>query len=146
MPWSLGHFKSLSSKFDKCIGFIGSPKHCSLRLFPERNLFLSEASTATHHPPSRPACQTRWWTISCIMPSKLGATWPPWPSIKWQEKAGTSKSLLTACSIMTGTLLMGRAAPWPMLSSPAWIKWRATHTLMIMRSGVTEVFTRRKAL
>lgn len=104
-------------------------------------------STATHRPPSHPEWHQVWWTTSWLTPSKLGATQPPWTSVGCRLTAGgrrlegTSECLLTAFFTKTGTLLTGRVAPLPTPFSPAGMKWRVTHTLMMMRSGAMEVFT-----
>lgn len=114
----------------------------------QRNMLhslFSPVSTATHHLRCHPACTTAWWTESWAMPSKLGATQLPWISVEcWQttkgrQLEGISGCPLTACFTMTGTLLMGRVAPWPTPSSPAGGKWLETHTLMIKRSGAMKV-------
>lgn len=114
--------------------------------------FFAKVSTVTHRHRSHPACPTFWWMTSWGLPSKLGATSPPWISVTWRQTAegrrleGTSGCLLTACSMMTGTLLTDWAAPWPTPSSPAVRRWLETHTLMIKRSGAMEVCTNGEGL
>lgn len=105
---------------------------------------FSKASTVTHHHWCHPACPTLWCKTSWFSPSKLGATWPPWISVKWRQTAkgrrmeATSGCLLIAFFTMMVTRLTGRAAPWPTPFFPAVGKWPETHTSMMKRSGAME--------